>query len=167
MKNFDNDELLFENNYVSKSNKYLEINTFNKNLKFNNIKDVKEKKNKKNYINNGSPEFKFDQAMRVKQINNKGILAYEEIMNFNKVNIFCIKDNLLPEEVISHCNKLLHHSDIEYIKSNLPTTSSNSKWIRKDLSKEIKEAEEYIKNLKIEMKKDNFKFENIFIFLWI
>ena len=165
LKNIDSDELLFEKDYISNSNKYLEINTFNKNLKLNNIKDeIKENKNisiKNKTSISDTPKFKDDLKMRVNQINNKDILSYEKIMNFNKENNLCLKENLLPEEVIYHCNQLLNYSDIEYIKANLPTTTNNAKWSRKDLSKEIKAAEEYVKKLNIEMKKDNFKFEII------
>ena len=166
LKNIDSDEDLFEKDYISNSNKYLEINTFNKNLNYNNKDEKKEKTNKNKSSNNiasisDTPKFKNAQIMRINQINNQYLLSYEEIINFNKVNSLCLKENLLSEEVISHCNKLLNYSDIEYIKANLPTSLSNEKWNRKDLTKEIKAAEEYIKKMNIEMKKDNFKFEII------
>ena len=86
-------------------------------------------------------------------------------MQFNKTKNFCSKDNLLPKKVINHCNSLLNHTDIEYIKSNIANTNNNinsiKEWSRKDMTKEIKQAEKYMKEMNKEMSKDNFRFQII------
>ena len=76
---------------------------------------------------------------------------------------------MLSQEFIEHCNELLNNYEIEPKKGNITqnntniTTSNNDieKWSRKDLNPEIKKAEEYMKQMSIEMSKNNYKYEII------
>ena len=148
LKNNNKDELLFDNDYSNKSNIFFEKGNYNSNTTGNNLTN--------NLINFDGPKLNDEE-----KIGNKKIFSYEEILNYNKKNDICSKENFLTSEVISHCDQLLNYIEIEYIKANFTKkyNDNNRKWTKKDLSKEIKEAEEYVKNLNIEMKKDSFKFE--------
>ena len=102
---------------------------------------------------------------------NKIIFSYKYILNLNTTNILCKKDNLLTNDVIQHCDDLLNNFEKEYKKGNIQNTnliSENTnnntnieKWSRKDMSIEIKKAEEYVKNMNEEMSKNNYKYEII------
>ena len=154
LKNKDKDEILLENDFLSNSNKKLEINNSNKNYKkYNNINN--------NIFNFDAPKFNKEERNSNKFLKNKKIYSYEEILNYNKMNNICSKENFLTEEVISHCNLLLNYVEIQYIKTNFAKKDNKRRWNKIDLSKEIKEAEEYVKKMNIEMKKDNYKFEII------
>jgi len=104
--------------------------------------------------------------------NNKIIFSYKDIININNTNELCKKDNLLTQEFIEHCNDLLNNYEINLKKGNLSNNNNNNneninnnneieKWSRKDLSPEIKKAEEYIINMTKEMSKNNYKYEII------
>ena len=102
---------------------------------------------------------------------NKIIFSYEYILNVNRTNISCKKDDLLPNVVIQHCDVLLNNFEKDYKKGNIQnninlatenTSNSNiEKWTRKDMGVEIKKAEEYVKNMNKEMSKNNYKYEII------
>jgi hypothetical protein len=114
-----------------------------------------------------------------KSLNNKQY-TYEEILSFKNKKI-CLKSNLLSFDVINHCNEMLttlqddyssfkkNYKDIIINRNNnyaLNSTKSEkdlslSKWARKDMTKEIEEAEKYIKELNIQMSKDNYKYQII------
>ena len=161
LKKEDKENILIQNNVLKSSNSNLNINNHKKNE--NEIKII-ENKNKVLYLN--TPKF-YNGLKRCSKITNKKIFSYEDILQFNKLNYLSSKENFLSKEVKQHCNDLLNYTDIEYIKSNLPNkynsrkNNSIERWSRKDVSKEIKEAEEYIKKMNIEMSKDNFKYEII------
>ena len=100
---------------------------------------------------------------------NKIIFSLQYILDLNKNNSLCQRDNMLSQEFIEHCNELLNNYEIEPKKGNITqnntiiTTSNNDieKWSRKDLNPEIKKAEEYMKQMSIEMSKNNYKYEII------
>ena len=97
-------------------------------------------------------------------IKNKIIFSYKNILELNKKNILCKKENLLPKEVINHCNDLLYNfeKDNKKVDININNINNeNDKWNRKDMSIEIKKAEEYVKNMNKAMSKNNYKFEII------
>ena len=113
-------------------------------------------------------------------VNNKNIkkYSYEEILNYKNKKI-CQQSNLLSISAINHCNDILitlqeeyssfkkNYKDIvintnnSFIKHNNSIKSdkglSMAKWARKDMTKEIEEAEKYVKELNIKMCKDNYK----------
>jgi hypothetical protein len=112
--------------------------------------------------------------------NNENIkkYSYEEILSYKNKKI-CLKSNLLSISAINHCNDILitlqeeyssfkkNYKDIvintnnSFIKHNNSIKSdkelSMAKWARKDMTKEIEEAEKYVKELNIKMCKDNYK----------
>ena len=95
---------------------------------------------------------------------NKIIFSYEKIIELNKVNILCKKENLLSIDVINHCSALLYNFEIDYKKGNVDINNDNNdniKWNRKDMSIEIQKAEEYVKNMNKAMSKNNYKYEII------
>ena len=119
---------------------------------------------------------------RNNSINKKNKFSLQEILSY-KTKIICLNTNLLPLNVINHCNELLSTIQEKYssYKANykniiINRSSSNSlnnnliknekepsmeKWARKDMSKEIEIAEKYVKELNTLMSKDNFKYEII------
>ena len=115
--------------------------------------------------------------------NNKKIkFTIEEIFSY-KNKIICLNTNLLPSNVVNHCNEILstiqekyssiknNYKDIIINKSNNFIRNCNSvkndkestmaKWARKDMTKEIEIAEKYVKELNSKMSQDNYKYEII------
>ena len=162
----EENESINDNNYLSNSNKIIDMYSYNKIIDYNyNLDNNK-------YILNDTPKFINKQKEMIKKLekdiknNNEKIYSYEEIMKINETNDLCTKDNLLSSNIINHCNSLLNYTDIDYIKSNITNTNnikrnSIKEWSRKDMTKEIKEAEKYMKEMNKEMSKDNFKFQII------
>ena len=119
---------------------------------------------------------------RNSSIHKKNKFSIQEILSY-RTKIICLNTNLLPLNVLNHCNELLSTIKEKYssFKANykniiINRSSSNSltnniiknekepsmeKWARKDMSKEIEIAEKYVKELNILMSKDNFKYEII------
>ena len=109
----------------------------------------------------------------VNKNNNKIIFSYQDIININNTNELCKNDNLLSQTFIEHCNDLLNNYEIDIKKGNISNNNNNNnkeninnnteieKWSRKDMSPEIKKAEEYIINMTKEMSKNNYKYEII------
>ena len=184
-KNMD-DETDFKKQSVSTYNKKLEKRItskfFEENEENNNIdimnktKKIEDKNVKRgNRPYHDTPKFYNDQKGKTNKIfKNKKIYSYDEIINFKESNILCSGKNFLSEEVIAHCNEILNSTQKDEMKSNLNNKNESKsdtiikndvngieQWSRKDMSKEIKEAEEYMKKMKIEMSKDNFKFQII------
>ena len=173
-ENNDND-IISDNNFLSNSNKLIglyyyqnfkdknynvnKVNKVNNNNYNYNIEDYR--KNNKKLVYHDTPKFINRPEDVIKEYNNKKIFSLNEIISFNEKNNLCFKENLLPKRVINHCNELLNYTEIDYIKSNIVNTNNNinniKKWNRKDMSKEIREAEKYIKDMTREMSKDNFK----------
>ena len=124
-------------------------------------------------------EMKSNFYLTQKSLNNKQY-TYEEILSFKNKKI-CLKSNLLSFDVINHCNEMLItlQDDYSSFKKNYKDIIINrnknyalnsaksekdlslSKWARKDMTKEIEEAEKYIKELNIQMSKDNYKYQII------
>ena len=180
------DEIDFKKQSVSTYNKKLEkkitAKFFDENEENNDI-DLMNKTNKigdknakrNNRLYHDTPKFYNDQKGKMNKIfQNKKIYSYDEIINFKENNILCSGKNFLSEEFIAHCNEILNYTEKDEMKSNLNNKNENKtepknkneangieQWSRKDMSKEIKEAEEYMKKMKIEMSKDNFKFQII------
>ena len=116
--------------------------------------------------------------------NSKYINKYtlEEILSYKNI-IICLNTNLLPINVINHCNEILsslqekifyvktNHKDIiinkntNYIRNNIIIKTEKEppigKWARKDMTKEIEIAEKYLKELNSKMSQDNYKYEII------
>ena len=113
--------------------------------------------------------------------NYKKIFSIEEIFSYKNKKI-CQNTNLLTFDVISHCNEIINTIQENYpsfkknykdiiintnnnysINNNLLKNEKESmaKWARKDMTKEIKEAENYVKELNTKMSKDNLKHEII------
>ena len=116
--------------------------------------------------------------------NNKNNNKYtlEEILSYKNI-ITCLNTNLLPINVINHCNEILstiqekifsvktNHKDIiinkntNYIRNNIIIKNEKDlpigKWARKDMTKEIEIAEKYLKELNSKMSQDNYKCEII------
>ena len=132
------------------------IMTYNKKLK-NEIINSKISEESNSYSDESSKSISDNNLNKIKKI-----ISYEDILNYNKINYLCSKNNFLPKEVINHCNNLLNYYEKEY-KKNIINNDVNyiEKWNRKDMSKEIKQAEEYVKKMNIEMSKNNFKYEII------
>ena len=112
---------------------------------------------------------------------NKRIYAFEEIISYKNKKI-CLNNNLLSSEVIKHCyeisNNIEHKDSFKANYKNIVMNSNNyvyngknnsnnltnkekessmGQWARKDMTKEIEEAEKYIKELNSKMSKDNYK----------
>ena len=171
------DETDFKKQSVSTYNKKLEKRItskfFEENNKTKKIEDKNVKRGNRPY--HDTPKFYNDQKGKTNKIfKNKKIYSYDEIINFKESNILCSGKNFLSEEVIAHCNEILNSTQKDEMKSNLNNKNESKsdtiikndvngieQWSRKDMSKEIKEAEEYMKKMKIEMSKDNFKFQII------
>ena len=180
------DEIDFKKQSVSTYNKKLEKRITSKFFeeneesndidlinKVNKIEDKNLKRTNKLY--HDTPKFYNDQKGKTNKIfQNKKIYSYDEIINFKENNILCSGKNFLSEEFIAHCKEILNITEKDEMKSNLNNKNENKddikikndvngieQWSRKDMSKEIKEAEEYMKKMKIEMSKDNFKFQII------
>ena len=97
---------------------------------------------------------------------NKIIFSLEYILDINKNNEFCKKINILPQELLEHCNEILNNYEKENKKAHIPCINMEEKndiekWSRKDINPEIKKAEEYIKKMNIDMSKNNYKYEII------
>ena len=141
------------------------IMTYNKKHSKNiTTKILEESNSEENSINNENDD--------IKQNNNKIIFSYQDIININNTNELCKKDNLLSQEFIEHCNDLLNNYEIDIKKGNLSNNNNINeniinnnteieKWSRKDITPEIKKAEEYMLNMTKEMSKNNFKYEII------
>ena len=117
-------------------------------------------------ISNQILEESYNDENSINSEQNKIIYSYEYIMCLNQENHICKKDNILPKEVIEHCNEILNNFENESKKNNNINKNINNninieRWSRKDLSQEIKKAEEYIVNMNIEMSKNNYKYEII------
>ncbi len=136
-------------------------------------------------INKDTPgnrkELKNSLYLRQKSLSNRQY-TYEEMLQFRNRKI-CSRTNLLPFDVINHCNEILttlqdnysssfkkNYKDIIINRNSCYSLScytksekdlSLSKWARKDMTKEIEEAEKYIKELNIQMSKDNYKYQII------
>ena len=116
-----------------------------------------------------------------KRIINKRMYTFEEIISYKNKKL-CLNNNLLSLEVIKHCHEIsnnIEHKDSfkanykdivmnsnNYVynrrnSSNIlekkEKESSMSQWARKDMTKEIEEAEKYVKELNSKMSKDNYK----------
>ena len=112
---------------------------------------------------------------------NKKIFSIEEIFLYKNKKI-SQNTNLLSVDVINHCNEILktiqenystfkkNYKDIIINTNNNYSINNNilknekesmAKWARKDMTKEIKEAENYVKELNTKMSKDNLKHEII------
>jgi hypothetical protein len=183
----NDDEIDFKKQSVSTYNKKLEKRIsskfFDENEESNDI-DIINKINKNedknlkrtNKLYHDTPKFYNDQKGKTNKIfENKKIYSYDEIINFKESNILCSGKNFLSEEFIAHCNEILNFTEKDEMKSNLNNNNESKtdtkiikndvngieQWSRKDMSKEIKEAEEYMKKMEIEMSKDNFKFQII------
>ena len=109
---------------------------------------------------------------------NKRIYTFEEIISYKNKKM-CLNDNLLSSEVIKHCHEIsnnIEHKDSfkanyknivmnsnNYVYNgnnnltNKEKESSMGQWARKDMTKEIEEAEKYMKELNSKMSKDNYK----------
>ena len=169
-KNKINQEDNNNNNYIFKSPKI--ENEIDSDMNINkdtpgNRKEIK----KNNFLIN-----------RNSSIHKKNKFSIQEILSY-RTKIICLNTNLLPLNVLNHCNELLSTIKEKYssFKANykniiINRSSSNSltnniiknekepsmeKWARKDMSKEIEIAEKYVKELNILMSKDNFKYEII------
>ena len=132
--------------------------------------------NRKEIINNNL-------LISQKSINNKKY-TYEEIILYKNKKI-CQHSSLLTLDVINHCNEMIttlrdnysafkkNYKDIIINTNNNYAINNNNnivksekelsllKWARKDMSKEIEEAEKYVKELNIKMSKDNYKYQII------
>ena len=112
---------------------------------------------------------------------NKKVFSIEEIFSYKNKKI-SQNTNLLSVDVINHCNEILktiqenystfkkNYKDIIINTNNNYSINNNilknekesmAKWARKDMTKEIKEAENYVKELNTKMSKDNLKHEII------
>jgi len=113
---------------------------------------------------------------------NKKIYTIDQIFSFKNKKL-CLNNNFLPNEVINHFNEIsknienkdsfkANYKDINmnsnnyiYNKNNIINNekkeSEMCQWARKDMTKEIEEAEKYIIELNLKMSKDNFKHEII------
>ncbi len=142
-------------------------------------------------INKDTPgnrrEIKKNNLLKIQNsINNKNIkkYTYEEILSYKNKKI-CLKSNLLSINAINHCNEIFITLQEEYssfkknYKDIIINTNNNynynnnnsiiksdkelsmAKWARKDMTKEIEEAEKYIKELNIKMSQDNYKYKII------
>ena len=113
---------------------------------------------------------------------NKKIYTFEEIISYKNKKI-CLNNNLLSLEVIKHCHEIsnnIEHKDSfkanyknivmnsnNYVYNRKNNSSNNlankekepcmGQWARKDMTKEIEEAEKYMKELNSKMSKDNYK----------
>ena len=127
------------------------------------------KEMKKNYLNVRN------------SLNNKKIYTFEEIISYKNKKI-CLNTNLLSSDVITHCNdisnKIEHKDSFKPNYKNINMNSNNyvytsntlnknekepsmGQWARKDMTKEIEEAEKYVKELNNNMSKDNYKYKII------
>ena len=97
----------------------------------------------------------------------KNIYSLEEILSLKNKDI-CKNQNLLTNDVISHCDSIIRTIKEEYspfkinykeikINNNYEPKVSMDKWARKDMSKEIEKAEKYVKELNMKMSNDNYK----------
>ena len=135
--------------------------------------EIKSKKsvmtyNKKNYLLNFPDDIIEETISNDNSINNKIIFSYQKILDINKTNELCKEETLLPIECIKHCEELLNNYEKDYKKGNIQNINiikednkEIEKWSRKDLSEEIKKAEEYVKKMNIEMSKNKNKYEII------
>ena len=120
--------------------------------------------------------------MRQNSINDKKIYTYEEILLYKNKKI-CLNTNLLSLDAINHCNEIIITLQEDYssfkknyknifintnnnysLKNNIVKSDKEltmAKWARKDMSKEIEEAEKYVKELNTKMSKDNYKYKII------
>ena len=112
---------------------------------------------------------------------NKRMYTFEEIISYKNKKL-CLNNNLLPLEVIKHCheisNSIEHKDSFKANYKDIVMNSNNyvynrrnssnilekkekelsmSQWARKDMTKEIEEAEKYVKELNSKMSKDNYK----------
>ena len=112
---------------------------------------------------------------------NKRMYTFEEIISYKNKKL-CLNNNLLPLEVIKHCyeisNNIEHKDSFKANYKDIVMNSNNyvynrrnsnnnlekkekessmSQWARKDMTKEIEEAENYVKELNSNMSKDNYK----------
>ena len=159
------------------TSKFFEENEENNDIDImNKTKKIEDKNIKRRTrLYHDTPKFYNDQKGKTNKIfKNKKIYSYDEIISFKESNILCSGKNFLSEEFIAHCNEILNFTEKDEMKSNLNNKNESKtdtkikneangieQWSRKDMSKEIKEAEEYMKKMKIEMSKDNFKFQII------
>ena len=172
---------LLMNKLKNKTNQEYSIH----NNAFNNSKY----ENEKDYDMNNDKDISGDRIinnnlLQSQNMNNKIIYTFEEIFSYKNKKI-CQNTNLLSLEVINHCNEIsnnIEHKDsfkpkyknINMNSNNYVYTSNNTdnltkngkessmgQWARKDMTKEIEEAEKYVKELNSKMSKDNFKYEII------
>ena len=168
-------------------NKSKTFKSFNKE---NNVDKYKENnldllKTEKKSLEKGDQFSKINEIQNISIIDNKYIYSLDTIMDLNTKNKFCSKNNLLQEKIIKHFSELNkpiteNKNDQEKFMTiikrdkSFPSRKNNKRggsvenkiksmdsWGRKDVTKETKQAEKYIKELNLKMSNDDFEHEII------
>ena len=156
IENFENNNISSSNNQLSTENNITNSEKLNLNSDNNNF--------------NNYNSFTFHNTITTPSKK----YSYNEIL-FLRDNKYCLDNNLLSINVIKHCTEIL--KEIKNFSTTFSTTfNSNSnysnslnrkncstdnlsmtQWARKDLTKEINQAEQYVKDLNKNLSKDVLK----------